>query len=83
MERIRQLMGRVSFFWSSLKGWHKAALGGAAFLALVLLGLLTYWAGRPAYDPLFTGLEVDDEDWIARESVGVSLWGHDFSVGFK
>ena len=61
MERIRQLMGRVSFFWSSLKGWHKAALGGAAFLALVLLGLLTYWAGRPAYDPLFTGLEVDDE----------------------
>ncbi len=29
------------------------------------------------------GLEVDDEDWIARESVGVSLWGHDFSVGFK
>ncbi len=61
MERIRQLLGRVSFFWSSLKGWQKASLGGAAFLALVLLGLLTYWAGRPAYDPLFTGLEVDDE----------------------
>ena len=29
------------------------------------------------------GLEVSDESWIARESVGVSLWGHDFSVGFK
>ena len=29
------------------------------------------------------GLEVEDESWIARESVGVSLWGHDFSVGFK
>lgn len=29
------------------------------------------------------GLEVEDENWIARESVGVSLWGHDFSVGFK
>ena len=29
------------------------------------------------------GLEVDDHSWIARESVGVSLWGHDFSVGFK
>ena len=29
------------------------------------------------------GLEVEDESWVARESVGVSLWGHDFSVGFK
>ncbi|MCX2928975.1 VOC family protein [Mycobacterium sp. CVI_P3] len=29
------------------------------------------------------GLQVSDEDWIARESTAVSLWGHDFSVGFK
>lgn len=29
------------------------------------------------------GLEVDDHDWVARESTAVSLWGHDFSVGFK
>lgn len=29
------------------------------------------------------GLEVDDEDWIARESTAVSLWGHDFSVGVR
>ncbi|MFD6155986.1 iron-dependent extradiol dioxygenase HsaC [Nocardia sp. NPDC060256] len=27
------------------------------------------------------GLEVDDNDWIARESTAVSLWGHDFTVG--
>jgi len=27
------------------------------------------------------GLNVDDHDWIARESTAVSLWGHDFSVG--
>ncbi|WP_280394313.1 iron-dependent extradiol dioxygenase HsaC [Nocardia brasiliensis] len=27
------------------------------------------------------GIEVDDHDWIARESTAVSLWGHDFSVG--
>ncbi|WP_433577735.1 iron-dependent extradiol dioxygenase HsaC [Nocardia brasiliensis] len=27
------------------------------------------------------GLEVDDHDWIARESTAVSLWGHDFTVG--
>ena len=29
------------------------------------------------------GLEVDDEDWIARESTAVSLWGHDFTVGVQ
>jgi 3,4-dihydroxy-9,10-secoandrosta-1,3,5(10)-triene-9,17-dione 4,5-dioxygenase len=27
------------------------------------------------------GLTVDDDDWIARESTAVSLWGHDFTVG--
>ena len=29
------------------------------------------------------GLNVDDHDWIARESTAVSLWGHDFSVGSR
>ncbi|WP_370465896.1 iron-dependent extradiol dioxygenase HsaC [Nocardia sp. GTS18] len=29
------------------------------------------------------GLEVDDDNWTARESTAVSLWGHDFTVGFK
>ncbi len=29
------------------------------------------------------GLQVEDDDWVARESTAVSLWGHDFSVGFK
>jgi 3,4-dihydroxy-9,10-secoandrosta-1,3,5(10)-triene-9,17-dione 4,5-dioxygenase len=27
------------------------------------------------------GRQVHDEEWIARESTAVSLWGHDFSVG--
>jgi 3,4-dihydroxy-9,10-secoandrosta-1,3,5(10)-triene-9,17-dione 4,5-dioxygenase len=29
------------------------------------------------------GRQVSDEDWIARESTAVSLWGHDFSVGYQ
>lgn len=29
------------------------------------------------------GRTVDDDKWVARESTAVSLWGHDFSVGFK
>jgi 3,4-dihydroxy-9,10-secoandrosta-1,3,5(10)-triene-9,17-dione 4,5-dioxygenase len=26
-------------------------------------------------------MQVEDDDWIARESTAVSLWGHDFTVG--
>ncbi|MFT3899074.1 MAG: VOC family protein [Gordonia sp. (in: high G+C Gram-positive bacteria)] len=29
------------------------------------------------------GRQVDDDDWVARESTAVSLWGHDFTIGFK
>ena len=30
------------------------------------------------------GMQVDDDDdWIARESTAVSLWGHDFSIGSR
>ena len=30
------------------------------------------------------GLQVDDDDdWVARESTAVSLWGHDFTVGAR
>lgn len=29
------------------------------------------------------GLEVEDGDWVARESTAVSLWGHDFTVGAR
>jgi 3,4-dihydroxy-9,10-secoandrosta-1,3,5(10)-triene-9,17-dione 4,5-dioxygenase len=29
------------------------------------------------------GLTVEDDDWVARESTAVSLWGHDFTVGMR
>lgn len=29
------------------------------------------------------GRQVDDAGWVARESTAVSLWGHDFTVGFR
>ena len=29
------------------------------------------------------GRQVDDDDWVARESTAVSLWGHDFGVGMR
>ena len=29
------------------------------------------------------GRQVADDSWVARESTAVSLWGHDFSIGFQ
>jgi len=29
------------------------------------------------------GMQVENDDWIARESTAVSLWGHDFTVGAR
>jgi 3,4-dihydroxy-9,10-secoandrosta-1,3,5(10)-triene-9,17-dione 4,5-dioxygenase len=46
--------------------------------------MLSFYMKTPSgFDVEFgtEGRQVNDEDWIARESTAVSLWGHDFSVG--
>jgi 3,4-dihydroxy-9,10-secoandrosta-1,3,5(10)-triene-9,17-dione 4,5-dioxygenase len=46
--------------------------------------MLSFYMKTPSgFDVEFgtEGRQVDDVDWIARESTAVSLWGHDFSVG--
>jgi len=46
--------------------------------------MLSFYMKTPSgFDVEFgtEGRQVDDADWIARESTAVSLWGHDFSVG--
>ena len=48
--------------------------------------MLSFYMKTPSgFDVEFgcEGLEVEDDNWIARESTAVSLWGHDFSIGFK
>lgn len=48
--------------------------------------MLSFYMKTPSgFDVEFgcEGLEVDDDDWIARESTAVSLWGHDFTVGMQ
>jgi 3,4-dihydroxy-9,10-secoandrosta-1,3,5(10)-triene-9,17-dione 4,5-dioxygenase len=46
--------------------------------------MLSFYMKTPSgFDVEFgtEGRQVNDEDWIARESTAVSLWGHDFSIG--
>jgi 3,4-dihydroxy-9,10-secoandrosta-1,3,5(10)-triene-9,17-dione 4,5-dioxygenase len=48
--------------------------------------MLSFYMKTPSgFDVEFgcEGRTVEDHDWIARESTAISLWGHDFSVGFK
>ncbi|BBZ30562.1 biphenyl-2,3-diol 1,2-dioxygenase [Mycolicibacterium madagascariense] len=48
--------------------------------------MLSFYMKTPSgFDVEFgcEGLEVEDDKWVARESTAVSLWGHDFSIGFK
>ena len=46
--------------------------------------MLSFYMKTPSgFDVEFgcEGLQVEDDDWIARESTAVSLWGHDFTIG--
>lgn len=46
--------------------------------------MLSFYMKTPSgFDVEFgcEGMQVDDDDWIARESTAVSLWGHDFTIG--
>ncbi|BBU20719.1 VOC family protein [Mycobacterium xenopi] len=48
--------------------------------------MLSFYMKTPSgFDVEFgcEGLQVDDREWIARESTAVSLWGHDFTVGAR
>ena len=61
MDKIRQLGEWLKAFWGSLQRWQKLSLVGASALVLGSLVLLVLWAGRPTYEPLFSGLEVEDQ----------------------
>jgi len=48
--------------------------------------MLSFYTKTPSgFDVEFgcEGRKVADDDWIARESTAVSLWGHDFTVGSR
>ncbi len=64
MENLKQLLARFMVFWATLRLWQKASLFFAAFLVLGLLALTVFWVGRVTYEPLFAGLEVEDQSAI-------------------
>ncbi|GHV44679.1 flagellar M-ring protein [Synergistales bacterium] len=61
MENLRRLSAKFLLFWGGLKTWQKASLFAAVFLVTGLLALMVLWAGRVSYEPLYAGLEVNDQ----------------------
>lgn len=64
MERLKELFSGLLLFWGTLKLWQKASLVAATFLVVGMLFFAVLWAGSTAYEPLFTGLEVEDQSAI-------------------
>ena len=69
MDTIKRWFASFLHFWSGLKLWQRASLFLAVFLVLGGLFLLMFMAGRTTYEPLFAGLEVEDQAAIDRKSV--------------
>ncbi|MDR2175856.1 MAG: flagellar M-ring protein FliF [Synergistaceae bacterium] len=61
MESLKQLFAKFLLFWAGLKSWQKASLFAAAFLVLGLLALAVYGMGSSSYEPLYSGLDINDQ----------------------
>ncbi len=65
-EKISFFAERLRQFWSGLSRWQRYSLIGAALgVALLLLFMVTL-SRKPRYEPLFAGLEVDDQAAIVE-----------------
>lgn len=63
-EKLAETGARFKGFWSSLKRWQQASLVGAATFVLAGILAVAVFAGRTAYDPIFSGLEARDQDAV-------------------
>ena len=61
METLQRWATAFRSFWSSLRLWQRISLFLTAFLVLGALSILVLAAGRTAYEPLFAGLDPQDQ----------------------
>ena len=61
MENIKQLHPRFLSFWASLKLWQKVSLFAATFGVLGLLLFAVIWARSSSFEPLHSGLDLEDQ----------------------
>ncbi len=61
MDKLKEILGKIRSFLGGLALWQKLSLLGAGALVLGALFLVVFWAGRTTYEPLFAGLDVEDQ----------------------
>ena len=61
MDNIRRWAASFSAFWSTLKLWQRASIFFAVFIVLAGLGAMIFMTGSTTYEPLYAGLEVEDQ----------------------
>ncbi|MDO4785620.1 MAG: flagellar basal-body MS-ring/collar protein FliF [Fretibacterium sp.] len=61
MDSLKRWFAAFLLFWASLKLWQRISLFIAAFLVIAAMLMLVFLAGRTSYEPLFAGLEVEDQ----------------------
>lgn len=67
MERLKQIFAGSVAFWQNLKLWQRISIVAATLLVAVMLVFAVFWAGGTTYEPLFAGLEVDDQAAIVAK----------------
>ncbi|ACZ19568.1 flagellar M-ring protein FliF [Thermanaerovibrio acidaminovorans DSM 6589] len=66
MDRLKEQLERLKGFFLGLERWQRYSLVGAGALVLASLVLLAFVAGRTAYDPLFSGLTMEDQGAVVE-----------------
>lgn len=66
MNRLEEAFKRLLDVWSPLSRLQKASIIGTALLLLVAFGGLFRFAGKTDYEPLFSGLRIEDQAAIVE-----------------
>ena len=77
MDNLRRWAASFSSFWSSLKLWQRASIFFAVFVVLAALGAMIFMTGSTTYEPLYAGLEVEDQaaivDYLKENNIAYRL----------
>ena len=77
MDSLRRWAASFLTFWTSLKLWQRASIFFAIFFVIIGLAALIFMSGGTTYEPLYAGLEVNDQaaivDYLKENNIPYRL----------
>ena len=77
MDTLRRWGASFLTFWAALKLWQRASILLAILVVLGGLGALIFMTGKTNYEPLYAGLEVEDQaaivDYLREHNISYRL----------